>query len=386
MYLRYLVLLVLVQLAHASLAQKEDSLQKVLDTARNEFKVKALNESFRFWLPSDPVKAVGYSREAMALAQEIGDAKGLAAAYNNLGIVYRNQGALDKALTYYFQSLNLYDSIKNEEGLATTRNNISTVYSIKRDYPTSMKYLQESYDGFARIGDTVRLAGSLNNIGNLYSDLGEYDKATEFLNKAAELSKTKDLLFADPQTNLGNIYFRQEKYDLADKEYKEAIEIERKSNNRLGVLNLLVNLSINSVKSGKTAEADLFLKEGFQLCETLQAYSMLPALFRAESENYAKKGLFKEAYLSQLKYDEARERIFSEESTRKIAQMEMLMAIQEKEKEYEILRKEDEIKTLELHKSQLFIISVILAVIITLGVLNYMYLSKKKIIKKKKVN
>ncbi len=44
------------------------------------------------------------TREAMNLANEIGDKKGLAASYNNLGIAYRNQGALDKALEYYINS------------------------------------------------------------------------------------------------------------------------------------------------------------------------------------------------------------------------------------------------------------------------------------------
>src|SRR5690242_9992723 len=79
----------------STLGQKNDSLLAVLDTAKNEFKVKTLNELFRANLDANPVEAVGHAREALNLATEIGDKKGLAASYNNLGIAYRTQGALD---------------------------------------------------------------------------------------------------------------------------------------------------------------------------------------------------------------------------------------------------------------------------------------------------
>jgi hypothetical protein len=72
--------------------QKIDSLQAVLDTTKNDRKVKTLNELFRANLQTDPVKALTYAREALHLATEINDQKGMAASYNNLGIIYRNQG------------------------------------------------------------------------------------------------------------------------------------------------------------------------------------------------------------------------------------------------------------------------------------------------------
>ena len=84
----------------------------------------------------------------------------------------------------------------------------------------------------------------------------------------------------------------------------------------------------------------------------------------------------------QLKYDEVREKIFGEESTRKIAQMEMVIDFQEREKEYDLLRQEGEITKLELHNSRLFIILIIMGAFLLIGGFNLAYLSKKKIIKK----
>jgi hypothetical protein len=74
-------------------AQANDSLLAILDTAQGDRKVKTLNELFRANLRSEPVKALAYAREALNLATEISDQRGMAASYNNLGVAYRNQGA-----------------------------------------------------------------------------------------------------------------------------------------------------------------------------------------------------------------------------------------------------------------------------------------------------
>jgi tetratricopeptide (TPR) repeat protein len=86
---------------------KTDSLETALKTAEGAFKVKTYNELFRAWNNSNPVKAIEYASLALALATEIDDKKGMAAAYNNIGVSYRNQGALDKALEYYMNSLSI---------------------------------------------------------------------------------------------------------------------------------------------------------------------------------------------------------------------------------------------------------------------------------------
>ena len=120
-----------------------DSLENALKTAEGDKKVKIMNELFRAYLYSDPVKAITYTREALTLATAIDDKKGMAASYNNLGVAYRNQGALDVSLENYIKSLAINTSIQNGEGIATTKNNIANIYSMKKDYGQALKYLEE---------------------------------------------------------------------------------------------------------------------------------------------------------------------------------------------------------------------------------------------------
>ena len=312
------------------------------------------------------------------LAADISDRRGMAAAYNNLGVAYRNQGALDKALEYYITSLHIYDSLQNREGVATTKNNIANIYSIKKDYPQAMRYLEESYTLFQEMNDPFRLIGSMNNLGNLYHDINMDEKALDYYTRAYSLSEKNGAKFGDPLNNVGNIYFNQGNYQVAIGYYEKALEIERQHNNRLGVLNTVTNIGITYTKARQPKKAEMYLGEALKLSEELQALTSLPSVYKASAENYSVQGKWKDAYEMQLKYDEMREKIYGEESSRNIAQMEMVLDFQEKEREIEILKAQDEIKSLELRNSRLFIILLILGVIVVIGTINIFYLDRKR--------
>lgn len=359
-------------------SQNTDSLEALLDTIQDERKVKTLNELFRGHLRSDPVKAVGYASEALLLAREINDRRGMAASYNNLGVAYRNQGALDKALEYYITSLKLYDSLQNTEGVATTKNNMANIYSIKKDYGQAMRYLEESFALFKEMDDPFRLIGSMNNLGNLYHDIDMDAKALEYYTQAYALSEKNGAKFADPLNNVGNLYFAQGNYQVAIEYYQKGLDIEREHNNKLGILNTVTNMGITYTKAKQAKNAQRYLDEALKLSEELQALTALPSIYRASAENFSIQNKWKEAYAMQLKYDEMREKIYGEESSRNIAQMEMVLDFQEKERQLEILKKEDEIKSLELKNTRLFIILSILGIIVILGGVNFFYMDRRR--------
>lgn len=382
MITRSLCSLLLISMITSATAQT-DSLLKVLYTAKNERKVKVLNELFRSNISADPVKAIGYTREALTLATEIEDHRGVAASYNNLGVAYKNQGALDKALEYYIRSLQIYDTLNNMEGVATTKNNIATIYSIKGDYGQAMKYMEASYSQLVELKDERKLVGSMNNLGNLYIDLQLFDKATEYLQKSYQLSEKLGQPYADPLNNLGNVFFRQGNYQRAIEQYQKAMVIEQQANDRLGMLGTLANIGIAFTKAKQPKPAMDYLTQAYMLAKELQAYRVVPDILKNMSENQHRLGDIKSAYQTLLKYDSARERVYGEESSANIAQMEVALSLQEKEREYEMLRKEAEINTLELSNTRLVITALVLGVLIILAVVNFVFMGRRKALLKK---
>lgn len=355
-----------------------DSLHTALETVEGELKVKALNELFRAYQNADPVTALGYTREALNVATEIGDRKGMAASYNNLGVSYRQQGAIDKALEYYINSLKIYEGLENKEGIATLKNNISTIYAIKKDYGLAVNYLEQSYALFVQLGDKTRIVGSMNNLGNLNSELQLHEKAMRYYSEAYQLSEQEGVKFSDPVNNLGNIYFRQGNYQKAIEFYNKALEIEKENNNRSGMLNTLTNIGSAYTKAKQPTPALRYLDEAEKLAEELQAFSYLPSILRSHADILYQQGKSKDAYETILRYDSLRERIYGEESTKKIAQMELVLNFSEKEKELQMLQKEGQIQSLQLRNSRLFIVMIILGILILLGGINLYYMSNKK--------
>jgi tetratricopeptide (TPR) repeat protein len=363
----------------SAFSQNADSLLTALDTAKNEQKVKVLNELFRANIQSDPVKALDYTREALALATEINDKKGMAASYNNFGVAYKNQGVLDRSLEYYFKSLKSYEELQNKEGIATTKNNIATIYSIKGDYPEAKRHLEESYKLFVELGDDVKILGSINNLGNLYSDLQMFDKANELFDQALKISAKIKEPGSDPLDNMGNVYFRQGDYERAIDFYKKALDIQRDNNDRIGMLNTITNIGIAYTKAKQYKLAQQYLNEAEQMAITMEVFSSLPTILKNNAENQFNLGNAKQAYQTLVLYDSIREEIYGQESSRNIARMEVAMDLQDKEKEFEVLKKESEIQTLELHKTRLIIISAILVVLIVLASVNFYYMGKNKV-------
>jgi tetratricopeptide (TPR) repeat protein len=363
--------------AAAAFSSPTDSLLSALKTAKGEAKVKVYNELFRAYINSDPIKAIGYTREALTLALEVNDLKGMAASYNNIGVSYRNQGALDKALENYLLSLRIYDSLKNVEGTATTKNNIGTIYSLKKDYGQALKYFEESYQQFAQMDDKQKIIGSLNNLGNIHSDLQLFEQALKFYSQAMDMTEKTGKVFSDPLNNIGNLFYRQGNYPKAIDYYQRALELAKKENNQINVLNIMTNMGEVYSKSGQPAKAQACLDSAFKLCKDLQAYVYEPQILKNLAGNYAKQGKMKEAYDAMQNYDKAKEKIYGEESTRKIAQMEMVLDLQSKEKEVDELRLDATIKSMELKNTRMVITIVVLVVIAAISLFNLLLARKK---------
>lgn len=358
-------------------AAQTDSLERALATAQGEQKVKVLNELFRARISSDPVRAIGHTREALALATEIADRKGMAAAYNNLGVAYKNQGALDKALEYYLTSLKINQSINNQDGVASTKVNIGSIYSVKRDYGQAMKYYEEAYQTFSQQNNREKLIMAMNNLGNLHSDLQLYEQAMKYYSQAWQLSEREGKPFGDPLANIGTVFQRQANYQRALEYYNRALDLAKKQQNRMAELHLAVNIGEVFTRARKPNEAMPYLQQALQLGSELNTVIYEPVIRKNMASNLAMQNRMKEAYEAMVEYDRIREKLFGEESTKKIAQMEIALQLQEKEAELRTLEQEKALKSAELRHTRLVIVVIVLSLLAAIALAN-IFLSKQQ--------
>ena len=110
----------------------------------------------------------------------------------------------------------------------------------------------------------------------------------------------------------------------------------------------------------------------------LDANYIVPQILKSMAANFARQGKMKEAYEMLLKYDGAREKVYGEESTRRIAQMDMALLLQDKENSIDELQLSDQNKTLKLRNAQIIIVSSLLIFILGIATFNMVYWKKKK--------
>ena len=77
--------------------------------------------------------------------------------------------------------------------------------------------------------------------------------------------------------------------------------------------------------------------------------------------NLAKQGKMKEAYDTMLKYAAAHEKVFGEESSRRIAQMDVALLLKEKEDAILSLQLSEQNKTLQLRNIQIIVTALVMA-------------------------
>jgi tetratricopeptide (TPR) repeat protein len=248
----------------------------------------------------------------------------------------------------------------------------------------AMKYLEESHKLFLELKDDRHIIGSLNNLGILHTDIDMDDRAMQYFLEASSLSEKIGMQNSDSYNNAGNIFFGQGNYQRAIEFYEKALRIARDKNDRASVLKTAINLGVTYAKARQPEPARLYLDEALVLCNDLQAYADLPAIYTAMASNEANKNNYKAAYEMQLRYDDARKKIYSEESSRNIAQMEMVIEFEEKERQLSILKAQSEIDRLQLRARTLFIVVITITGLAIVGGFNFYYINKKQSLKARK--
>lgn len=362
-----------------------DSLQQRLENATGAEEVVLLNELYKQYLNNDPTKALEYTRKALALAEEIADPSGIASSYNNIGVIYKNKGDLDDALEYYFRALKIQEENQFIDAVAYTYSNIGTIYSLKGEYSKALENFTKANDQFISIGHTLRAIGTTNNIGNVYEAQGQYDEALKYYLKSLELyEELEDNSQAFvPFNNIGNIYFSKGDYDAAMAYYESSLDLERLNNDLNGQANALHNIgTIYKVQGSYQTALDRF-NEAVGLVQETDNKRLLAIIYQSIAETYFSMGDTFMAYSFLRLNNLAKDSLYNQESSRRIAELENAYELEKKENEIRSLKMEAQLQSLRIKNDNIIMLA---GVIISLlgGGLTLVTLKRYKQIRKNK--
>ena len=198
----------------------------------------------------DNPKALEYFNKSLNIYEEISDKKGMALSFNNIGSIYDKQASeaksrqdfvvsdslINKALEYYIKSFKMQEEIGNKKGMANSFNNIGAIYNNQGEaHPNpsqkegllnkALEYFNKSLNIREEIGDKEGMAGSFTNIGSLYFENNNIAKAKTELEKGYKLSKELGYpeIIEKCAGWLKKLYQKQGNYKLAYQYYQEEV-------------------------------------------------------------------------------------------------------------------------------------------------------------------
>ena len=286
--------------------------------------------------------------KCLEIARETDSRHELATGYTNLGILYRNLGVLDAALTCSLESVSLHMEAGSAKGQAASFINIGNIYSNNGEYEKALEYHTQALAIFEESGDLHRVAIALSGMSNAYSNLGKMGKAVESCERALSMriELGEPLGIASSHQQLGSLHEAAGEFDLALAWYRASLPLCEKIGQRKLLTVLTLAIGRCEGKLGQRVSAIQNLQRGIDLADELEQQPLMAAGYRDLSELFEQQGDFEQAYRCQrLRHDLERE-VAREEVAREIARIEMAHEIKTKEQEAELHR----LRTAELEK------------------------------------
>jgi len=297
-----------------------------------------------------------YLNEAKKLKEKLKDYKGAASIYSSLGNAYDIIGNSDKALKCYISSLRIFDSLKIDHGIGAASMGIGNVFENLKNHKKAIEYYEKSLDAFSRINSPY-VSWVISNLANSYENLGQTEKAKGLYEKSLQLKlKNKDYYGTlESYNSLGDLLLKEKKFDESLSYYNHALEIERKYNceketfatSYYKIANVL--FETNKIALAKRYNDSL----GYILNETnLFDYQMRYLL--QKSKYYEKISDFENSLLFYKKHVKLKDSLFNLKLTEQIAEADAKYANEKKQKDIELLQKDNSIQqiVMEKHKTQ----------------------------------
>jgi len=302
-----------------------------------------------------------YHLKALGFANDLGDKKILANVQHNLGVDYRYIGDFDNALKFNISALTLQEeklpsgeTIGSSLSIANTLNSIGVIYDDMGNFTKAMEYHNKALTIRTELNNKRGIAASLHNIGVVYEEMGEFDKAldsyTESLKIKNELGNRHEI--ATTLNNIGIVYLDKKQYDKALDYHFQALEIFKEMEDLYSFANTSNSIADIYLELNQPDKAFPYIQDGLNTANQIDAKRLMVDSYRFLSKYYLSKNNFRAASEAQANLLDLKDTIYNTDMAEKVAEMQTCYETEKKQKEIVMLKKDMEIKNLELQKQK----------------------------------
>ncbi len=215
----------------------------------------------------DNARAIGFSRAALALYRELGDATGMARALSGLAAVTQASGDLNGARRWHEEGLALHRAAGNMNAVASTLYNLAEVARSQGDHQRAAPLYDEAIVLYRELGSKRHLLIALRSLGLMTLTWGDWSRAdalfAESLATARELGDERGIAWA--LEGQGSAARARGDYVRAWALLDESLTRQREIDDRSGMSDTLNALATLALAQGDCARATAFAQESLQL-------------------------------------------------------------------------------------------------------------------------
>ncbi len=403
-FMRKLSLLFFVLLPLFTSAQNRtiDSLESLLTSSKDTIRVNLLNKLSDNYARNSNTKGMPYAQEALKLSEEIGFEKGIVISYRAIAVAYFFNNDHPKAIEHLLLSSAKAASISQWELEAKGYLNSGAIYGgVLGNQLKAMEYYSKALEVLELHSISTELYNAYAGVASVLSSQKEFDKSLEYYMKALRLlENTKDKnSLATICKNIGDLYNKEHRVDEAEKYYNKALSNYKESNSKGGIIITLVNLSDifrlrgdfdkalkNDLEAYSLSEKSTYERSQFYPLESLGKTYQAKKDF-AKSKSYFEKAIaiaqrakmveklmdnykslaevaslmkdFEKAYYYQKLNTLYADSVHSKERINQLAEMEVRFETDRKEKENQLLKKDNDLNKLYAALALISLVSII---------------------------
>jgi two-component system sensor histidine kinase/response regulator len=315
--------------------------------------------------------AIQYGQAGLELNLKVQDKNQDVALNLVMSWLYMNKGNSHDAISYAVKAMNVAKEINDKKNIASAAECIGNVYYfLLKDYRNSIKYYVMAADYFLKY-DIIGSVSILNHLGNNHYQNKNYTEALTYYFKALDISQKSNNILALGFTNdnIGLVYKQKKEFKTALKYFEVGLSFRREANNKFGIINSLHHLAKLQLQLGHLQEAQQYAEENKALSYQANNYDLMLEALEVLVEIKEQVKNYEEAFKHQKEITLIRDSLFKQQKESKVKEVIASYELTQKEKENEILKKNN-IQQQELLNSQRTVIwGTVISVILLLVML-----------------
>lgn len=291
---------------------------------------------------------------ALTIFEQGGDSLGVVQATNNLANYFHKTGAVAKAVTYFQKALNYGQNHLNPIQKTSISMNLANLHTRTKNYKKAARVYEEVLKLTPEISNIDLKATIYHNYGALLSSMKKFEQSIDMFHMGRRLREAGELHddLANTYYNLGLAFEDWGKQDSQLYYYNLCRMQAQKTKNQNSLYFANTALFKTFKAAGNTQEAIKYIYKANEIARHTQNLKQIYESYGNIADFHDQLGHYKKAYEYHVLYSTLKDSFLDEQSQNKIAELNTRFETERKEREIEVLTKENAIRELQIKNQE----------------------------------